>query len=167
MQAEGKYILRSRSDQGYVLRSQPNSLFVRKQIASVDANPCSGQALRRGSGWGGSVGVNVENWQMRSQQSLWWGPGEGGAMLFSQNADDLHVPRQPRHAFAAAMDFRMDGTPEGGFFLWPTCGKRIPSAPGDARRKSASNQREIWKSVSAAPGNWVEWAVRDHCERLE
>jgi len=37
------------------------------------------------------VGFNVANWQMSfGKQSLWWGPGEEGAMLFTNNAEPLN-----------------------------------------------------------------------------
>jgi membrane-associated phospholipid phosphatase len=37
------------------------------------------------------VGMNVGNWQVSfGRQSLWWGPGEEGAMLFTNNAEPLN-----------------------------------------------------------------------------
>lgn len=37
------------------------------------------------------VGMNVGNWQVSfGKQSLWWGPGEEGAMLFTNNAEPLN-----------------------------------------------------------------------------
>jgi len=36
------------------------------------------------------VGMNLANWQLSfGRQSLWWGPGEQGAMLFTNNAEPL------------------------------------------------------------------------------
>lgn len=37
------------------------------------------------------VGMNLANWQISfGRQSLWWGPGDEGAMLFSDNAEPLN-----------------------------------------------------------------------------
>jgi membrane-associated phospholipid phosphatase len=37
------------------------------------------------------VGMNLANWQISfGKQSLWWGPGEDGAMLFTNNAEPLN-----------------------------------------------------------------------------
>ena len=40
------------------------------------------------------VGLNFNNWQITfGQQSLWWGPGNGGPMLFSNNALPIRMFR--------------------------------------------------------------------------
>jgi len=40
------------------------------------------------------VGLNFDNWQVTfGQQSLWWGPGNGGPMLFSNNAPPINMFR--------------------------------------------------------------------------
>ena len=40
------------------------------------------------------VGLNFNNWQVTfGQQSLWWGPGDGGPMLFSNNAPPIKMFR--------------------------------------------------------------------------
>lgn len=40
------------------------------------------------------VGLNIENWQITfGQQSLWWGQGNGGPMLFSNNAPPIRMFR--------------------------------------------------------------------------
>ena len=40
------------------------------------------------------VGLNFNNWQITfGQQSLWWGPGDGGPMLFSNNASPIRMFR--------------------------------------------------------------------------
>jgi len=45
------------------------------------------------------VGLNLNNWQVTfGQQSLWWGPGDGGPMLFSNNAPPIKMFRINRIA---------------------------------------------------------------------
>ena len=41
--------------------------------------------------------MNLSNWQLSyGKQSLWWGPDEGGGMMFSDNADPLTMFRVNR-----------------------------------------------------------------------
>ncbi len=43
------------------------------------------------------VGLNFNNWQATfGQQSLWWGPGNGGPMMFSNNAQPIEMFRLNR-----------------------------------------------------------------------
>jgi len=43
------------------------------------------------------VSMNLENWQLSfGKQSLWWGPGEGGPMMFSDNAVPITMFRIDR-----------------------------------------------------------------------
>lgn len=40
----------------------------------------------------GYVGMQLENWQITfGKQEQWWGPGEGGSMLFSNNAEPIEM----------------------------------------------------------------------------
>ncbi len=40
------------------------------------------------------VAINLENWQISfGKQSLWWGPDEGGPMMFSDNAEPINMFR--------------------------------------------------------------------------
>jgi membrane-associated phospholipid phosphatase len=43
------------------------------------------------------VGLNIDNWQVSfGKQSLWWGPGAGGPMMFSDNAEPITMLRFSR-----------------------------------------------------------------------
>jgi hypothetical protein len=45
------------------------------------------------------AGLNFNNWQVTfGQQSLWWGPGDGGPMMFSNNAPPIKMFRVNRIA---------------------------------------------------------------------
>jgi membrane-associated phospholipid phosphatase len=45
------------------------------------------------------VAINIENWQLSlGKQSLWWGPGLGGPMMFSDNAEPINMLRFNRVA---------------------------------------------------------------------
>jgi membrane-associated phospholipid phosphatase len=43
------------------------------------------------------IAMNIENWQLSfGKQSLWWGPGEGGPLMFSDNAEPVNMLRVSR-----------------------------------------------------------------------
>jgi hypothetical protein len=43
------------------------------------------------------AGINLKNWQLTAgRQSLWWGPGSGGPMLLSNNAEPIAMVRLNR-----------------------------------------------------------------------
>jgi membrane-associated phospholipid phosphatase len=43
------------------------------------------------------IAMNIENWQLSfGKQSLWWGPGEGGPFMFSDNAEPVTMFRISR-----------------------------------------------------------------------
>ncbi len=45
------------------------------------------------------VGMTISNWQVSfGKQSLWWGPGDGGPMMFSNNAEPINMFRVNRVA---------------------------------------------------------------------
>ena len=51
------------------------------------------------------VGMSLANWQLSfGKQSLWWGPNEGGPLLFSNNAEPITMFRIARNA-----PFRLPG----------------------------------------------------------
>ncbi len=42
----------------------------------------------------GYIGLNIRNWQLTfGKQSLWWGPGQGGPMMLSDNAAPINMLR--------------------------------------------------------------------------
>src|SRR5260370_33278854 len=76
-------------------------LPVRQTIVFVDANSVraaqSTAAVDQYRLEEAYVGANVENWQLTfGKQSLCWGPGEGGPLLFSDNAEPIYMFRASR-----------------------------------------------------------------------
>ncbi len=70
------------------------------------------------------VGMNVSNWQITfGKQSLWWGPGDEGAMLFTNNAEPLNkmfrVNRVSPYHVPYVGDIRME------FFLGQLAGQQF------------------------------------------
>jgi membrane-associated phospholipid phosphatase len=76
----------------------------------------------------GYVGMNLANWQITfGKQSLWWGPGEEGAMLYTNNAEPLNKmfrvnrvsPIELPSIFSYLGDIRME------FFLGQLAGQEF------------------------------------------
>lgn len=70
-------------------------------VARVDATPLPPNpgitALNRFRLLDSYVGMNLSNWQVSfGKQSLWWGPGKGGPMLLSDNAEPINMFRVSR-----------------------------------------------------------------------
>lgn len=70
------------------------------------------------------VGMNVGNWQFSfGKQSLWWGPGEEGAMVMTNNAEPLNkmfrVNRVSPYHMAYVGDIRME------FFIGQVAGQEF------------------------------------------
>src|SRR6266478_3097498 len=74
----------------------------RQTIATVDAIPAIPPAtpfasVNRLRLLDAYFGLNFENWQVTfGKQSLWWGPGDGGPMMFSDNVEPINMFRISR-----------------------------------------------------------------------
>lgn len=133
--AEGKYTFYVRGEYQHAPSAPTYSLFVRQAIASVDANPLQPAqavaAVDQARLEEAYVGVNVENWQMTfGKQSLWWGPGEGGAMLFSNNAEPIYMFRASRVTpLRLPWIFEWMGPLKVDFFFGQLAGNEFPQRP--------------------------------------
>jgi membrane-associated phospholipid phosphatase len=133
--AEGKYTLYIRGEYQHAPAGPAYSLAVRQAIASVDANPLQpAQGVAAVDQYRleeAYVGVNLENWQMTfGKQSLWWGPGEGGAMLFSNNAEAIYMFRASRLTpLRLPWIFQLMGPVKTDFFFGQLAGNEFPPRP--------------------------------------
>jgi hypothetical protein len=133
--AEGKYTFYLRGEYQHAPASPAYSLPVRQAIAHVDANPLQPAqtvaAIDQFRLEEAYVGVNVENWQMTfGKQSLWWGPGEGGAMLFSNNAEPIYMFRASRITpLRLPWVFQWMGPVKVDFFYGQLAGNEFPPRP--------------------------------------
>lgn len=133
--AEGKYTLYVRGEYQHAPAGPAYSLPVRQAIAVVDGNPvqpaqpvASADQYRLLEAY---AGVNVENWQMTfGKQSLWWGPGEGGALLFSDNAEPIYMFRASRISpLRVPWLFQWMGPVKFDFFFGQLAGNEFPPRP--------------------------------------
>jgi membrane-associated phospholipid phosphatase len=133
--AEGKYTLYVRGEYQHAPAGPAYSLEVRQAIASVDATPLQpAQAVAAVDQYRleeGYVGANLGNWQMTfGKQSLWWGPGEGGAMLFSNNAEPIYMFRTSRITpLRLPWIFQLMGPVKIDFFFGQLAGNEFPPRP--------------------------------------
>lgn len=77
------------------------------------------------------VAANVANWDLTfGKQSLWWGPGEGSALLFSDNAEPIYMARASRIApFKLPWIFRYLGPMKWDLFFGKLSGNLYPPRP--------------------------------------
>ena len=124
----GRFTLYVRGEYQHSPSAPGYSLPVRQAIATVDQNPVQPAvpvatvdqfrlldtyAAVKADGWNLSFG----------KQSLWWGPGEGGALLFSDNAEPIYTFRASRTPFDASLDFPAARPSQIRFILWKTIGQ--------------------------------------------
>ncbi|HYM79482.1 MAG TPA: capsule assembly Wzi family protein [Candidatus Dormibacteraeota bacterium] len=98
------------------------------------------------------VAMNLSNWQFSfGRQSLWWGPGDEGAMLFTNNAAPLNkMFRIDRVSpFQLPSVFRYFGDIRAEFFLGQLSGQQFinNSLPGT----TANPQGQYGKNLASQP----------------
>jgi len=77
------------------------------------------------------VAMKFENWQVSfGKQSLWWGPGEGGSMMFSDNAEPVTMLRISRVSpFKLPSIFGLLGPIRTEFFIGRQSGSNFVYGP--------------------------------------
>lgn len=94
--AAGPFVIYARGEYQSAASARSSSAAAMNFISTVDGlppnpplNPIA--AINRFRALDLYVGMNLANWQVSfGRQSLWWGPGEEGAMLFTDNAEPLN-----------------------------------------------------------------------------
>lgn len=97
----GRWVVYARGEFQHAPSGPENSLAVQNAINSIDDNPGlapTPQPQRNQARLlDAYVGLNLADWQLSfGQESQWWSPDEGGALLFSDNASPvriLHIDR--------------------------------------------------------------------------
>ncbi|MGB6392825.1 MAG: capsule assembly Wzi family protein [Candidatus Acidiferrales bacterium] len=77
------------------------------------------------------VAARVANWDFAfGKQSLWWSPAQGGALIFSDNADPIYMFRASRiEPFQLPWIFRYLGPMKTDFFFGKISGAEFPPRP--------------------------------------
>jgi len=111
------------------------SLPVRQAIATMDENavlpPTPVASTNQFQLLDTYVAANVANWNLAfGRQSLWWGPGDGGALLFSDNAEPIYMFRASRIApFRLPGPFHWLGPMKWDVFYGKLSGNQYPPRP--------------------------------------
>jgi hypothetical protein len=110
-------------------------LSVRQVIATADENPLQpAVAIATTNQFtllDTYVAANAGGWNWTfGKQSLWWGPGEGGALLFSDNAEPMYMFRASRITpFTIPLLSRILGPFKSDFFIGKLSGNEFPPRP--------------------------------------
>ena len=110
-------------------------LSVREAIAVMDDNPLQPaipiESTNQFTLLDTYVGANADGWNLAfGKQSLWWGPGDGGAMLFSNNAEPIYMFRVSRiTGFQVPLLSRILGPFKLDAFVGKLSGNQFPARP--------------------------------------
>jgi membrane-associated phospholipid phosphatase len=130
----GRFTLYVRGEYQHSPSAPGYSLSIRQAIATVDQNPVQPAvpvatvdqfrlldtyAAVKADGWNLSFG----------KQSLWWGPGEGGALLFSDNAEPIYTFRASHTPLELPWIFRRLGLVKFDLFFGKLSGNEFPPRP--------------------------------------
>jgi membrane-associated phospholipid phosphatase len=96
--SEGPLVLYLRGEYQHAPSTPAYPQSVRSLVAAVDQNPVQPPSVPSATNQfqllDSYVGLTVLNTQISfGKESLWWGPGEGGSLVFSDNADPLYMLR--------------------------------------------------------------------------
>jgi Capsule assembly protein Wzi len=131
----GRFTIYVRGEYQHSPSASPYSLPVRQAIATMDNNPLLPATPVAGADQfrllDTYVSANVANWDLSfGKQSLWWGPGAGGALLFSDNAEPIYMVRASRIApFRLPWIFRWLGPMKLDLFYGRLSGNQYPPRP--------------------------------------
>jgi hypothetical protein len=131
----GRFVLYVRGEFQHSAAAPAYSLAVRQAIATVDQNPLQPatpfRAVSRFALLDTYAAANLAGWDLAfGKQSLWWGPGEGGALLFSNNAAPIYMARASRVVpFTPPWIFHWIGPMKLDTFFGKLSGNEFPSGP--------------------------------------
>lgn len=97
----GRFAIYVRGEHQHAPSAPAYSLAVRQSFSTTDWNPLQPAtpvaSVNRFTLLDTYVSSNVDQWNIAfGKQSLWWGPGEGGALLVSNNAEPIYMLRVNR-----------------------------------------------------------------------
>jgi hypothetical protein len=131
----GRFTAYVRGEYQHAPSSSAYALPLRQFIAIVDNNslqpPTPVTATNQFRLLDAYVAATVANWDLAlGKQSLWWGPGKGGALLFSNNAEPIYMLRASRVApFTLPWIFHWLGPMKLDLFYGKLSGNQFPPRP--------------------------------------
>jgi hypothetical protein len=133
--SDGRFTIYVRGEYQRAPTAPPYSLPVQQFIATIDSNPLQPSTSISSTNQfrllDTYVSANVANWNLAfGKQSLWWGPGQGSALLFSDNAEPMYLFRASRIApFRLPWLFRWLGPMKWDLFYGKLSGNQYPPRP--------------------------------------
>lgn len=131
----GRWTLYVRGEYQHSPFAPAYSLPIRQAIATMDVNPVQPAipfaAVDHFELLDTYVSANVSNWNFAfGKQSLWWGPGEGTSLIFSDNAEPIYMFRGSRIApFSVPLLSDVLGPFKVDFFVGKLSGNEFPPRP--------------------------------------
>jgi membrane-associated phospholipid phosphatase len=131
----GRFVAYVRGEYQAAPSASPYSLGVREAIAKTDGNPlqppipiASTSQFRLLDTY---LAADYADWNFSfGKQSLWWGPGDEGALIFSDNAEPIYMFRMtPERAFEVPLLSRVLGPFKTDFFVGKLSGNEFPPRP--------------------------------------
>jgi capsule assembly protein Wzi/PAP2 superfamily protein len=131
---EGRFTVYVRGEMQYASSSATYSTSVRDAIATMDVNPVQPGTFPSKSQFellDTYVAAPVADWNLSfGKQSLWWGPSDGTALLFSDNAEPIYMFRASRIApIVLPWIFRWMGPLKVDAFYGKLSGNEFPARP--------------------------------------
>lgn len=131
----GRWTLYVRGEYQHSPFAPAYSLPIRQAIATTDANPVQPTtpfaAVDHFELLDTYVAANVSNWNFSfGKQSLWWGPGDGTSLIYSDNAEPIYMFRGSRIApFRIPLLSDILGPFKVDFFVGKLSGNEFPPRP--------------------------------------
>jgi membrane-associated phospholipid phosphatase len=133
--SSGRFAIYVRGEYQHAPSAPGYSQQVQDLIAHVDNNPVQpsqpSSAINRFVLLDTYGLMNLDNWQLSfGKQSLWWGPGEGGALMISDNAEPFEMFRA-RRTLASQLPwiFRYLGPVKVDMFFGQLADNEFPARP--------------------------------------
>jgi len=130
---KGRFAFYVRGEYQHAPSAPGFSQTVQNFIGSIDQNPVqpatSISATNQFRLLDTYVSTSVGGWNLAGgKQGLWWGPGEGSALLFSNNAEPMYMVRASRiEPFSLPWIFRWLGPMKQDYFFGRFSGNEFPS----------------------------------------
>ena len=131
----GRFAVYVRGEFQHAPSGPADPLAAREAIAFADENPLQPAtpvaATSQFTLLDTYVAANLGGWEVSAgKQSLWWGQGQGGALLFSDNAEPIYMFRaSPIAPLELPSIFRWFGPAKADFFFGKLSGNQFPAGP--------------------------------------
>jgi hypothetical protein len=131
----GRFTLYVRGEFQHAPSAPAYSLAARQAIATADENPLQPatpfSTVNQFRLLDTYIAANADGWDLTfGKQSLWWGPGQGGSLLFSDNAEPIYMFRASRIApFSLPWVFHYLGPMKWDVFFGKLSGHDFPPRP--------------------------------------